>query len=132
MTATIKTGDILIKGSSHLPQPAQFVSEPYAHGWELVKNLDGKGLDQIIGKAGWNFFYIASELKTSVFGSDEDKTTRQAIRKIIAKMTSKNLNCLEITGITRKQFLGLPWVSVSAHSRHIQESIVLFGGRDIT
>ncbi len=132
MTATIKTGDILIAGSSRLPHPALFESEPYAHGWELVKNLDGKGLNQIIGKAGWNFFYIASELKTRVFGSDEEKTTRQAIRKIIAKRTSKNLNCLEITRITRKQFLGLPYLSVSAHARHIQESMVLFEGRNIT
>jgi hypothetical protein len=31
-------------------------------------------------------------------------------------------NCLEITGITQKRFLGLPYVHVSAHSRHIQKS----------
>jgi hypothetical protein len=131
MTKRIQAGSILIASGTPLPQSGIIESEPYLQGWELVKNPDGKGLNQIIATAGWNFFYIASELKTRVFGSDEEKTSRQAIGKIIAKMTSKNFNCLEITGMTRKQFMGLPYLSVSAHSRHIQKSAVLFEEQSI-
>jgi hypothetical protein len=39
---------------------------------------------------------------------------------------SATFNCLEISQVAAKRFLGLPYVSVSAHWRHIQESPVLF------
>jgi hypothetical protein len=42
-------------------------------------------------------------------------------------MRSKKFNCLEITQVVAKRFLWLPFVTVSARSRHIQESPVLFG-----
>jgi hypothetical protein len=38
---------------------------------------------------------------------------------------------LEITRVASKHFLGLPYVSVSACSRHIQESLFLFGHKDL-
>jgi hypothetical protein len=38
---------------------------------------------------------------------------------------------LEITRVASKHFLGLPYVSVSACSRHIQESLFLFGDKDL-
>jgi hypothetical protein len=127
MTDTIKTGTILIAEGAILPESLLFESEPYAYGWRLVKNLDSNGFNQIIGQAGWNLFYIAGVVETNAFGSDEKKTTRKAIKQLIAKLKAKNFNCLEITQVTAKRSLGLPSVSVSAHSRHIQKSLGLFG-----
>jgi hypothetical protein len=127
MTDTIKTGTILIAEGAILPESLLFESEPYAYGWRLVKNLDSNGFNQIIGQAGWNLFYIAGVVKTNAFGSDEKKTTRKAIKQLIAKLKAKNFNCLEITRVTAKRSLGLPSVSVSAHLRHIQKSLGLFG-----
>jgi len=37
----------------------------------------------------------------------------------------QNFNCLEVTGIVAKRFLGVPYATVSAHSRHIQQSCLL-------
>lgn len=127
MTDTIKTGTILIAEGILLPKTLLFDSEPYAHGWRVVKNLDSQGMNQTISKVGWNFFYMAGLLKASVFGFDEEKATRKAIKQVIANMKSKYFNCLEITQVAEKRFLGLPYVSVSAHSRHIQKTAVLFG-----
>jgi hypothetical protein len=127
MTDTIKTGTILIAEGAILPESLLFESEPYAYGWRLVKKLDSNGFHQIIGQAGWNFFYIAGNIETNAFGSNAKKTTRRAIKHAIAKLKAKNFNCLEITQVTAKRFLGLPYVRVSAHSRHIQQSLVLFG-----
>ena len=127
MADTIKQGTILITEGALLPESLLLESEPYAYGWRLIKNLDSRGLDQIIGQAGWNFFYIASGVETNAFGSDEKKTTRRAIKRIIANLKSKNFNCMEITRVTAKQSLGLLYVSVSAHSRHIQEGRALSG-----
>ncbi len=126
MTDTIKTGTILIAEGAHLPESLLFESEPYTYGWRLVKNLDSNGVDQIISKAGWNFFYIAGVIETNVFGPDEKKTTRKAIKQVIANLKPKGFNCLEIKQVAAKRFLGLPCVRVSAHSRHIQKSLVLF------
>ena len=127
MADTINRGIILITEGARLPESLLLESEPYAYGWRLVKNLDSRGLDQIIGQAGWNFFYIASVVDTNAFGSDEKKTTLKAIKQIIANLKSKSFNCLEITRVTTKRSLGLLYVSVSAHSRHIQEGRALSG-----
>jgi hypothetical protein len=127
MADTIKPGTILITEGALLPQSLLLESEPYAYGWRLVKNLDSNGLDQIISQAGWNFFYIAGVIETNAFGSDEKKTTRKAIKRIIANLKSKNFNCLEITRVATKRLLGLTYISVSAYSRHIQEGPALSG-----
>ena len=127
MEEKIKTGTLLIADGATLPESMQLETEPYAYGWRLVKNFDIKEFRQIINQAGWNFFYIAGAIETSAFGSDEKKTTRKAIKQLMAKLRSKNFNCLEITQVESRRSLGVPYVSVSAHSRHIQKSIVLFG-----
>jgi hypothetical protein len=84
-------------------------------------------LGQIISQTGWNFFYIAGVIEAKSFGSDEKKTTCKAIKQVIANLESKNFNCLEITRVAAKRLLGLPYVSVSAHLRHIQEGRALSG-----
>jgi squalene cyclase len=127
MADTIKAGTILIAEGALLPESLLLESEPYAYGWRLVKNLDSNGLDQIISQAGWNFFYIAGVIETNAFGSDENKTTRKAIKQVIANLKSKNFNCLEIKRVVAMRSLGLPYMSVSAHSRHIQKSQALSG-----
>jgi len=128
MANTIKTGTILIREGALLPESLPIESEPYAPGWRLVKRLDSDGMSQTIGKAGWAFLYMAGVIRTSVFGFDEEKTTRKAIKRVIEHMRSKKFNCLEITQVAVERFLWLPFVTVSARSRHIQESPVLFGG----
>ena len=131
MAEKIKMGTILIEEGALLPESLRLESEPYSNGWRLVKDLDGYGLDRKIREAGWTFFYMAGEIKESVLGFDGEQTKRRAIKRILAKLKSAKFNCLEITQITAKRFLGLPYVTVSAHSRHIQESIVLLHAKRV-
>jgi hypothetical protein len=42
------------------------------------------------------------------------------VQRQLAQTRSQHFNCLEITHIVRKHFLGIPYVSIAAHSRHIQ------------
>ena len=125
MTDKIKMGTILIEGGALLPDSLRFESEPYSKGWRLVKNLDGYGLDRKIRQAGWTLFYMAAEMKASVFGFGGEKALRRAVNRVLAKLKSETSNCLAITQVAAKRFLGLPYVTVSAHSRHIQESMFL-------
>ncbi len=131
MAEKIKTGTILIEEGALLPESLRFESEPYSNGWRLVKDLDGYGLDRKIRETGWTFFYMAGEVHATVVGSDLEKTTRRAVKKVIAYMKSDRLNCLEIEQVAVKRFLGLPYVTVSAHQRHIQESMFLFHAKHL-
>jgi hypothetical protein len=126
MADKIKTGTILIKEGALLPDSLRFESEPYSKGLRLVKNVDSRGLDRKIRDAGWTFFFMAGGVNATAVGSDLEKTTRKAIKKVIASMELDGFNCLEIAQVAAKRFLGLPYVTVSAHARHIQESMFLF------
>ena len=134
MPDTIKPGTILIKEGTLLPEAVRFESEPCVPGWRLVKDLDGCGLDRKIRDAGWTFFCLAGQLGATVFGIDEQKTLSRAVGQILANLESAESNSLEIMRVTSeasKRFLGVRYVTVSAQSRHIQESAPLFRAKDL-
>jgi hypothetical protein len=89
-------------------------------------------LDREIHEAGWTFFCLAGEIKATVFGFDAQKVVRRAVKRILAKLKSERFNSLEITQVASKRFLGLPYATVSACSRHIQESVFLFRGKRVS
>ena len=126
---SIKSGTLLIAEGALLPAAFQCESEPFSTGWSQVKNLDSNGMDHNIRRAGWNFFYIAGGIEMIAFGADNEQTAGKALRRIISSLKAPKFNCLEIKQVTAKRFLGLRYVSVSAHSRHIQEGLVLFDGQ---
>jgi hypothetical protein len=130
MAEAINTGTILVKDGTFLQEALRFETEPCATGWRLVKNLDGYGLGRKIHEAGWTFFWLAGELGATVFGFDGQKTVRGAVKRILANLKLGEFNSLEITRVASKRFLGLPYASVSAHSRHIQKSLLLLGAKD--
>jgi hypothetical protein len=134
MPDTIKTGTILIREGTPLPEALRFESEPCVPGWRLVKDLDGCELDRKIHEAGWTFSGRAGEIGTTVFGIDEQKTLRRAIEQVLANLESAEFNSLEIMRVASEaseRFLGVRYVTVSAQSRVIQASAPLFGPRTV-
>ncbi|HXP70698.1 MAG TPA: hypothetical protein VOA88_15560 [Candidatus Dormibacteraeota bacterium] len=133
MAETIKAGTVLTKEGALLPEALQFESESCVPGWRLVTGLDGHALDREIHEAGWTFFFLANEIRTTVFGIDGEKMVRRAIERILDDPRSGQFNALEITRVTSldsERFPLVHYVSVSAHSRHIQESVILFSTKD--
>jgi hypothetical protein len=133
MPDTIKTGTILIKEGTLLPEVLRFESEPCARGWRLVKNFDGYGLRRKIHEAGWTFSWRAGEIGATIFGLDEQKTLRRAVEQILANLESAEFNSLQIMRVASeasKRFRGVHYVTVSAQSRHIQQDIGLVPARD--
>ena len=124
MTEKIKMGTILYQQDAPLPESLNFKSEAYSNGWRLVENLDACGLGRKIREAGWTFFFMAGEIKATAFGFDRQKTLRAALKRLIGKVQSQNCNSIEITQVTGESFLKLPYVSVSAHPRHLQKGLV--------
>ena len=126
MAETIQMGTILIEGGALLPDSVWFESERCLDGWVLAKHLDHIRLGRNVREAGWTYSWIAGEIQARAFGFDAGKTTRRAIRQILAKLKPKIFNCLQITQVASNHFLGLSCVSVSAHPRHIQDYRVPF------
>jgi hypothetical protein len=122
MTDAIKTGDILIERGASMPESLLLEGKSYSGGWRSVSNLDLNGLDAAIHKAGWTFFFMAGEIKITAFGFDKERAVRRAVKRVITNVEAHKCNCVEITEVSAKSFLGMPYVNVSAHSRHIQES----------
>ena len=112
----------MIKACTIIPQSLLVETELYSRGWEMIKNSDADALDRDIRRADWNFFFLAGSIQATALGYWGEKTVRRAMERVLAKAEPSKFNCLEITGISAKQFLGFPYVHVSAHSRHIQKS----------
>jgi len=111
-------------GAAHLPG---LDSEPCSGKWSMVKALDSFALDHKIHAAGWNFFFMADEVKVMFFGVSGEKKILNALQRILRKVQIMHFNGLEITDIAPRHFLGVPYVTVSAHSRHLQQSCYLDG-----
>ena len=125
MPPTVQVGTILIEEWPLMPQLLGLESEPYSGSWSLVKGLDGYSLDRTIRASGWNFFFMAAEVKAMFFGALGAKKIEHALKRILRKVKQQHFNGLEVTEIVAKRFLGVPYTVVSAHSRHLQQSCYL-------
>lgn len=130
MLDTIKTGTILIQEGTLLPTGLPLESDAFLPGWRIVKNLDRSMLARNIEGANWNFFYLAGEIRATVLGRERPGTLRRAVKCVLAKQEGQKFNSLEITKIISKRFLGIPFMSVTAHSRHIQQGVALVPAKD--
>jgi hypothetical protein len=117
-------GIFLIKENTALPAGLALASEPFLPGWRIVRNIDLYELSRKIEEAHWNFFYLAGEMKAIIFGH-KSEGLRRAVKQFLAKLEQRKCNSLEISQVASKTFLGIPFLSVRAYSRHIQKSLFL-------
>ena len=121
-------GTILIRENTLLPAGLAIESEPFLPGWRVVKNLDGSALARKVEGANWNFFYLAGATSATVLGRDRLGTLRRAAKRVLAKQEAQ-FNSLEM-GVVSKRFLGIPFMSIAAYSRHIQQGTCLVPAKD--
>ena len=126
MTDTITAGSILVEKRTHLPNSMQLQSEPDSSGWAPL-NGTRPAFEKEVHEAGWTFFFMAGAIRATVFGFDRQKTLRAALRRLIRNVRSHNCNAIEITQVSVKSFLKVPYVSVSAHARHLQKGLTFAG-----
>ena len=116
----IQVGTIMVQRSAGLLSFG-IESEPYTGTWQSLGILESSGLDRRLQAAGWKLFFMAGELRTVVPAWGGHKTLRRGLKRLLAQTRAQHLNCLELTCITKKRFLGIPYLSIAAHSRHIQQ-----------
>jgi len=122
----ISAGGVFIEKTNRLPESLIFQNGSDVAGWAA---LDGarSTFEKTLQEAGWTLFFMAGEVKVTVLGSGPE-ALRTAIERLIVKVKSDKCNALEITQVTKRHFLGVPYVSLSAHPRHLQMGLV-FSGR---
>ena len=125
MRDATEAGSILIESDAPMPDSWLPQGGPGSNGWVFVGKPDRPGLEASIRQAGWTFFYLAGEIKATVFGFDRRETVRKAVKRLATNVKTQRLNCLEITRVAMCSFLGVPYATVAGHARHIQEGLVL-------
>jgi hypothetical protein len=123
MNGTISAGDILIENGAYLPNFLSTPKKSSLPGWSAVQG-GLPAFEKDIEQAGWTLFFMAGEIKASVFGLNRQRSAVTALKRLGTMAKSQNCNCIEITDVTEKSFLSLPYVRVRAHARHLQQSLV--------
>src|SRR5579864_2555573 len=81
MAQTVQVGTILMKEWPGMTKLLGFESEPYSAEWSLLKVLDGFAMDRKIHAAGWNFFFMATEVKAMFFGTPGATKIQDALKE---------------------------------------------------
>ncbi len=111
--------------SAHLPNALLLQRESDSTGSEITGWAEIKDsrstFEKAIREAGWTFFFMAGEIQATVFGFDKPKALRTALKRLIIDVQSQHCNSIEIGQVADKSLLGLPYVLVTAHVRHLQK-----------
>jgi hypothetical protein len=121
---SIKAGAVMIREGVLLPECAHIETLSYSAEWRSIVNDDSFAVDRKLRAAGWQFFFVAGELKVIEPGWGAS-TIRRGINRVLARGGKRNLNGMEITRVDMARFLGIPYVSIRAFSYHIQKQPVL-------
>ena len=127
MSNTLRVGALFMQAGTFIPRSLGVETEECSPGWKWITNLDGDSFDRNVRNAGWSFFFLAAKIQVTVWGHWTDKLVGKAIKRVLARARPAQFNCLEVTELSARRFCGIPYVHLSAHSRHIQEGAVLPG-----
>ncbi|HLK65724.1 MAG TPA: hypothetical protein VKU19_19935 [Bryobacteraceae bacterium] len=119
MADTIIAGTIRVQEDTQLPGSLLHAGSD-SNGWAMVDGTSS-AFEKALQDAGLTFFFMAGEIKTTVFGFDRQKALASAMKRLITNVKSQHCNSIEITRVTDGSFLRVPCVSVYAHPRHVQE-----------
>ena len=125
---SLSAGTFLIARGTPLPPAWRLEDDSVASGWSRLANIfDRHQLEKELVAAGWTFFFMAGAITTTAFGLSRPRRFDAALARLITAVTLQGCNCLEIDEVGMRSFLGMPYVRISAHARHIQKGIVFSG-----
>jgi hypothetical protein len=119
MPYQIQAGTMMVYQSANLESLA-VESDPYFRNWRSLGAAESSGLESRVRAIGWTLFFLAGEIRTVVPAWGGHNTLRRGVKRLLARTHLQHFNCLEVTEICRKYFLGIPYLSMSANPRHIQ------------
>lgn len=131
MPIDVVPGTVMMRTGLLLPRGVNVTTDPYSKSWDVITGPDTFGMDRSLRAAGWSYFFTAATVHAVTFGRREGTNARQAVDRILSRVQAQNFNCVEITEISTRHFLGIPYMSVCAHPRQIQpgQTLESHGGR---
>ena len=128
----VRCGTMMVRDGLLLPDHMDAATDTYSAGWRSFTEAEGFGVDRKLRLLGWQCFFIAGELKAVSFGWSQARMLKAAVRRLLATVRSLNLNCVEFTEVRRRSFIGIPYVTVAGHARHIQQGhhLEAFNGKE--
>ena len=118
VTGDIAAGRILVRLGTPLPNSFR-QPDVRSHGWSLMA-ATGPAFQAQVLEAGMTFFFMAGVISASAFGFDREKTLASAMNRLALRVHGAQCNSLEIAAVSHHSFLGVPFVRVSGHARHLQ------------
>lgn len=125
MPIDIEAGTIMVRSGLPLPNALRMSSSTYSKNWEIVSAQDASALNRAVRAAGWYFMLSAGVVRAAAFGRREGINARHAVDRLLAKIQAEYFNAVEVTEISTKHFLGIPYLSLTAHARHLQQGQTL-------
>ena len=124
----ITAGTLLIEKDALYPRFFDSRDDASPRAWmSLTHSLNPAELAAALSAGGWTFFYMAQVIRKRAFGFDRAKMTQAALASVITSVRGQGCNTLEVDGVATGSWLGLSWVDVSAHARHIQKGTFFSG-----
>ena len=125
MPIDIEAGSLLLRAGLQGPDTFLISTTSYSAQWDVVVGQDGFGLERALRAAGWHLMCLAGTVSAIAFGRSEGKNARLAVDRVLAQIRKLDFNAAEVVEISTKHFLGIPYLSVSANARHLQQSNTL-------
>jgi hypothetical protein len=119
----LREGSVIMRHGTVTPERMELESEDFCEGWDRIRNLQAGLLDIALRGAGWRMCFLGESLQAVALGGYDQETVRRAAETLLGKSSAKMFNCLEVTEIAYKHFLGVPYVHVTGHARHIQREV---------
>ena len=117
----IEAGTLLIEKNAPRPECFHLVPGSDPNTWAPVAHdLSQRELDRALAANGWTFTYLAGAIHATAFGFSPGARAAGALKQLTAIAVEQRCNCLEIDTVAAHSFLGVPYLSVSAHSRNVR------------
>jgi hypothetical protein len=124
----LEAGTRLVAPGTFLPPQWQVENDSAGAGWSrLAHTLDNKQLERELASAGWTFFFVAIAITTTSFGFSRPRMFDVHWPRLTAAVTLQKCNCVQIDDVSVRSLLGIPYVRISAHPRHIQKGLIFSG-----
>ena len=126
MIEDLRGNEVLVRRDTLLPETVKREDQLVMAEWNIVSHLATAETEKRLNQAGWHFFYLPPEVRASAIGFNRRRVIASAVRKLLEKANSGQLNIVQITGLDEKELLGIHYARVSAYLRHIQKGPILF------
>ena len=121
MNQEIKPGTMFLQSGTDIPESVSVDHSHSTKGWASIESSISRQFRQDLHSAGWTFFNMGVEIEVTVVGFNKQKLEDRAAQKLIDIVKSQDYNCVQVTQIRNKGWLGTTTLTLNAQARQVQK-----------